>query len=328
MKAIPSNRVLWTAAWGAAVGGAALTACSLGLESESSYIGAPDAAISPIPGLDGAAGTDADTTDVTMTETSADVGIPETSPEGASSGGPDAAPDVGPADAGIDVAVPPAVLQLYYSFDDVDAGAGVVLDHSGNGLNADLKGNTLPTIDPLGHTGHGLTLDGSQNQYAQLPSGLVAGFESISVACWINLKTSAIWNRLFDFNSGDTVWMYFSPTGWNPTTSQPGTHFAISTGNHLDPEMILTTTLPVGAWHHVAIVLYKPYLIYYVDGVEQSRLTDMTLGPQDIGSTPQNWIGRSSYPTDPYLSATLDEFRIYSGALTPPQVAQLAGTSP
>jgi hypothetical protein len=328
MKAIPSNRVLLTAAWGAAVGGAALTACSLGLGSEDSYFDSADAAVSQTPRLDGASsGADVTTGD----EVTADMSVaeaaasPETGADSAPPEGHDSGTDSAPADAGIDVALPPAVLQVYYSFDDgPDAGVGTVLDHSGNGLNATLKGNTLPTIDPLGHVKNGLTLDGTQDQYAELPAGVLAAFESVSVAAWINLKVSAIWNRLFDFNSGDTVWMYFSPTGWNPTTMQAGTHFAISTGSHLDPEMILTTTLPVGAWHHVAIVLSKPYLIYYLDGVAQATLTNMTLGPEDIGSTPANWIGRSSYVADPYLSATIDEFRIYSGALTPEQVTQLA----
>jgi hypothetical protein len=132
-----------------------------------------------------------------------------------------------------------------------------------------------------------------------------------------------VWNRLFDFNNGSSIWMYFSPTGWNPATGEPGTHFAISSGAHLDPEMALTETVPTGEWHHVAVVLDKPYFFYYLDGVEKNRMTNMTLAPSDLNAV-QNWLGRSSFPADPYLSATIDEFRLYSGGLTPEQVAQLA----
>jgi hypothetical protein len=324
MSPIPVSRAATAAAWLAAVAGVAISACSLGLGNEDGYFAAADAAGNQMPLSEAAPGSDGATGVDGTASSEASAADDATSTPGTDSGSGGGMADV---DAGANVALPPAVLQLYYSFDDYDAGdggSGIVVDHSGNNLTAELKGDSPPLIDPLGHTGHCLTLDGSQHQYAQLPAGVVASFESISVASWINLKVPAIWNRLFDFNISDSVWIYFSPTGWNPTTMQPGTHFAISTGTHLDPEMILTDTVPTGAWHHVAIVLSAPYLIYYFDGVEKSRLTNMTLGPKDLGSTPQNWIGRSSYTADPYLSASVDEFRIYSGALTPQEVAQLA----
>ncbi len=321
MNSIVSRRAAFALAWATAVACAALSACSLGLGSEDEYFATPDTASMQAPRNDAAPGVEA----VAPADgglASADTSVPETPP-------PDAQGDVatggdsGPRDSAIDVALPPAVLQLYYSFDD-DAGTATIADHSGNNLSGELKGDTVPLIDPLGHLGRSLMLDGTQHQYVQLPAGVVATLESLSVACWMNLKVPAIWNRLFDFNAGSTVWMYFSPTGWNPSTMQGGTHFAISSGAHLDPEMILTDTVPVGAWHHIAVVLSAPYLIYYFDGVEKVRMTNMTLGPKDLGSTPQNWIGRSSYSTDPYLSASVDEFRIYSGALTAQEVAQLA----
>ena len=92
----------------------------------------------------------------------------------------------------------PAVLQLYYSFDDDDAGAAdggatesgaplggvqVVADKSGNLFDGTLNGATLPTIDPAGHTGQGLKLDGTQSQYVVLPAKAVAGLDSMSVTC-------------------------------------------------------------------------------------------------------------------------------------------------
>jgi len=47
--------------------------------------------------------------------------------------------------------------------------------------------------------------------------------------------------------------------------------------------------------------------------------------PGDLGQTTQNWLGRSQYDADAYLSATLDEFRIYSRALSAAEVLFLAG---
>src|SRR6185295_12724470 len=51
---------------------------------------------------------------------------------------------------------------------------------------------------------------------------------------------------------------------------------------------------------------------------------NMTLHPSSLGNTNQNWIGRSQYP-DPFLNATVDDFNIYDLALSPAEVAALAG---
>jgi len=50
----------------------------------------------------------------------------------------------------------------------------------------------------------------------------------------------------------------------------------------------------------------------------------LSFGPDGLGKTNQNWIGRSVYPTDPYLTGLVDDFRVYTGALTSEQIASLA----
>jgi hypothetical protein len=54
-----------------------------------------------------------------------------------------------------------------------------------------------------------------------------------------------------------------------------------------------------------------------IDGAGQA------VRPSALGSTTQNWIGRSQYAGDPYLSAAVDGFRIYSRALSASEVSQL-----
>ena len=119
------------------------------------------------------------------------------------------------------------------------------------------------------------------------------------------------------------MWVYFSPTGWNDATHQPGMRFAISSGRALYPETESTTTVPLGGWHHVAIVLAHPYLLYYEDGVEKYRTIRMTLGPKDLVTT-QHWIGRSRNEPTPICRRPSTNFPIHSGGLTPQEVAQLA----
>jgi len=48
--------------------------------------------------------------------------------------------------------------------------------------------------------------------------------------------------------------------------------------------------------------------------------SSMTLNPSSLGSTVNNYIGKSQYP-DPYLDGALDEFRIYSVGLSSAEIA-------
>ena len=62
----------------------------------------------------------------------------------------------------------------------------------------------------------------------------------------------------------------------------------------------------------------------YLDGqVVASGPT--TILPKDLGNTTQNWLGRSQYTADSYYSGQLDDFRIYSRALSEAEVRYLAG---
>ena len=52
----------------------------------------------------------------------------------------------------------------------------------------------------------------------------------------------------------------------------------------------------------------------------------LTVRPSNLGSTSQNWIGRSQYSGDPFLNAAIDSFRVYSRALSAAEVADLFST--
>jgi hypothetical protein len=335
MTRVRTSRWIVQGAVASALSAGALAACSLGLKSEDSYFAALDG---------GSVANPSKSPDASSSPKDASVGAVDSGggsqPPGDDDAGSDAGSDLeaaAPGDGGTGsetsapfdaAALEPALLQVYYSFDQDGGSPGVVLDQSGNHLDGLLLGgvdggSAPPAIDPLGHKGHGLKLDGAQLQYVQLPSRVLQGFDAASVSCWINIAQPQVWDRLFDFNNGSSVWMYFSPTGWNKlaTPPGPGTHFAISDG-FLDPEMYMTETVSPGTWHHIVVVLDRPYFFYYEDGVQKAFMDDMTLTPNDVNAV-YNWLGRSAYPTDPYIDATIDEFRLYSGGLRPDEVQQL-----
>jgi len=43
----------------------------------------------------------------------------------------------------------------------------------------------------------------------------------------------------------------------------------------------------------------------------------------DLGSTTNNWLGRSQYTSDAYFNGSMDDFRIYNKALTGTQIAEI-----
>jgi hypothetical protein len=47
--------------------------------------------------------------------------------------------------------------------------------------------------------------------------------------------------------------------------------------------------------------------------------------PKDLGKTTQNWLGRSQWSSDALFVGILDDFRIYSRALTAGEVRYLGG---
>lgn len=63
--------------------------------------------------------------------------------------------------------------------------------------------------------------------------------------------------------------------------------------------------------------------ILYVDGMEVGRNSAMTLTPSSLGSTAQDWIGRSECSADPFLAGSVDDFRIYNRALCAAEVQSL-----
>jgi Concanavalin A-like lectin/glucanases superfamily len=64
----------------------------------------------------------------------------------------------------------------------------------------------------------------------------------------------------------------------------------------------------------------------YVDGVQVGESTDVGLYPARLGNTPNNWIGRSQNPTDPFLTGLVDDFRIYQRGLSAKEIAKIVGT--
>jgi len=123
---------------------------------------------------------------------------------------------------------------------------------------------------------------------------------------------------VFDFGTGGTVNMFLTPRSSSGTA-----RFAITTsGSGGEQRINAPAALPTGAWTHVAVTLGGGLGVLYVNGSEVARNAAMSITPAALGSTTQNWIGRSQY-ADPYLDGAVDGFRVYSRALSASEVSAL-----
>lgn len=169
-----------------------------------------------------------------------------------------------------------------------------------------------------GHVGTGaLSLCGDQ-EYVRLPSGIVSGLHDFTVSAWVKPAQNSTWSRVFDFGSGTNVNMFLT------LNSGSNLRFAITTGGSGGEQQIDGTgTLPLDTWSHVAVTRSGATGTLYVDGKPVGSNANMTLSPADLGTTSQNWIGKSQWP-DPLFAGSIDDFQVYGRALSEAEVAALA----
>lgn len=192
-------------------------------------------------------------------------------------------------------------------------------DVTDNGWNGTLVNGTLWAA---GKMGSGLDLDGTDD-HVTLPAGVVNRLTNVTLSSWINIDALANWQRIFDFGTGTTNYMFL-------TTQYAGSsnrlRFAIRTPSVPEQTIDSTVATPLGSWVHVAVVLDGGTGTLYLNGVQRGQKTGMTLNPSSLGDTTLNYLGKSQW-NDPYFNGKIDDFRIYTRALSGAEVSALATTT-
>lgn len=167
-----------------------------------------------------------------------------------------------------------------------------------------------------------LTLDGTDD-YVSLPIGsVISSLNSCTIAAWINLPASVgNWKRVFDFGSSTTINMFLTPK-----TDSGVMRFAITTSGG-GGEQQLTAAVTPSSGAHIIIVRIDSVAdrgTLFLDGTIVATNNSMTLAPSNLGSTTNNWLGRSEYSGDGYFNCSYDEFRIYNYAMSDTEIAILS----
>jgi hypothetical protein len=254
-----------------------------------------------VSAADGAA--DANGSDVTAR--AAD-GAPDAYGSDVATSGEDATPpDANPAGS-----IDKGIVALYH-FDELSGTTSP--DSSGNGYTAAMEGAVALTA---GVRGLAVALNGV-NEYVSLPTGIVSGLTSFSISVWVYISSPGFGYRAFDFGTGTTAYMFLTPCGNT-------VRYATTIDGEPGEEAIDTNIAPgVAVWQHIAVTQVGLTGTLYFNGVQIAQNTAMTLNPSALGSTTQNWLGRSQYAGDPDLDGDLDELRIYDRALSAAEVLEL-----
>nr|CAI78585.1 hypothetical protein [uncultured Aminicenantes bacterium] len=167
-----------------------------------------------------------------------------------------------------------------------------------------------------------------QDGALRLPGRALAGIESVSVVCWVNLNSAAPGQRLFDFGQEAGGGLFCVLTG---SDEAAGFRVGLTAADSPAGQEFSSKANTVGRWFHVAVVLDAAHstLTGYVMGREVGRIEDLKIRLEDILDRNQPdhnrlLIGRALGSETPGLNAKLHELRLFNIALSEDQVKAIA----
>ncbi|RVT79762.1 T9SS type A sorting domain-containing protein [Flavobacterium sufflavum] len=191
------------------------------------------------------------------------------------------------------------------------------------GLNAhDQWGNydgilAATTSWTSGKAGTGVGFNGSSTSYITLKDGVVEGLNDFTISTWVKLNSLSNWSRIFDFGDSTGSWMALEAANGSGKLS-----YEIVTSGQTKNTLSSQYTMPLNQWVHLAYVQEGNIGKIIVDGVEVASGA-VTVKPSALGKTKLNHLGKSKY-ADPFLNASVDEFKIYNRALSAAEIAESA----
>jgi alpha-L-arabinofuranosidase len=220
----------------------------------------------------------------------------------------------------------PTMLMHRYSFNDGNASDSV------GGANGSLAGNAtisggqlvLPNTTPVGPA----------TDYLQLPAGILTNSANgtnngpaVTVEAWATVKASQYtWANLFDFGNRDAGGQAEYDIHVCVHAADNSTISGISDSDNANVDYQYIDLGPGSSLDgstnvHITAVYDPPagYEAIYLNGVLAGADYNVTIpmsGVQDV----RNLIGADNWP-DPGMQGTVDEFRIYNGALSANEIA-------
>ncbi|WP_452227046.1 LamG-like jellyroll fold domain-containing protein [Lacinutrix cladophorae] len=168
---------------------------------------------------------------------------------------------------------------------------------------------TLAKLQEIQASQH-LSFNGT-SQFIDLENNLDLG-NTFTISTWVNRQTSATSMSILSKRDAR-----FSNGGYDLHITANG-KINMSWKNTLTTNITSNTTIPVGKWHHVAIIYSGNLLKIYIDGIEDK--TSSTIA-NPINNTYEAVIGASNKKNPiQYYKGSLDELRVWNIALSENQL--------
>jgi hypothetical protein len=214
----------------------------------------------------------------------------------------------------------PVVLMHRYSF--VRDASDSVGGPAWNGTLVGPNGGAAAAID------HGLVLPGNQqggfgySGYVSLPPGILTNTTSLTVECWVTQSQANGWAEIWDFGVNDNENFALIPY---PENNNNNLEVAFNPNNN-DIYTASSDSFPIGSEQYVCLT-YNNFTLtgnLYINGalVATQIYPDDTYCPGSLGGaggTTENMLGNDVYG-DWQFSGTINEFRIWNGAMSLSQV--------
>ena len=169
-----------------------------------------------------------------------------------------------------------------------------------------------------GEDGSVVSLSTTNKSYIRLKEDVVSDLDDFTIATWFKGPERGN-SRVFDFGNGTGIFMVLVP---RYSATQARYKITCPAGTYTAD---MDCVIPDDRWVHIALTQEGKVLKFYMDGqlVYTGENTE-GVNPSHMGPTPNNYLGRSQWPSDPYTNQTYDDFSIYNYALNAKIIAKLA----
>ena len=152
------------------------------------------------------------------------------------------------------------------------------------------------------------------DDYIHMPNNLVSGEEDVTFV--INVRPEMTGANQFTFTVGNSESNYL----FLNTNTGSNARFAMTTVGWWQEEGELKADkIERGDWASIAIVMDGKTKKMYVDGSIAAETTSELLA-SGLGDTAANYLAKSQYSGDSYFKGYIDDFRVYSKALTADEI--------
>ena len=186
----------------------------------------------------------------------------------------------------------------------------VDIDFEGSLGNLSLNGGTSVIMDQ--QKGNVLCLNGSDEAYAEFPTGMLDGCRDYTVSMDIRSESEG---NFFTFAAGknDEKYVFFR-------VAKDLFRFAATTDSWRD-ETELVYDISGTEWHNYTLVVNGADTKLYIDGREVLHTTETHGQLADMGSGTSCYIGKSYYSDDSCFKGSIDNIKIYKCALTANEIS-------